>query len=103
MTKGWQKLAFTLTYASGSTTISHIAQLMQSDWAQEGIDASLQQMPVNQLFGEDTQSSPTKWNMGYWGAGWTSISSITTRSAATSLRQGREKILEDIRTTRWTN
>lgn len=71
MTKGGQKLAFTLTYASGSTTISHIAQLMQSDWAQEGIEASLQQMPVNQLFGEDTQSSPTKWNMGYWGAGWT--------------------------------
>ncbi|MHB1611867.1 MAG: peptide ABC transporter substrate-binding protein [Sulfobacillus sp.] len=71
MTKNGQKFAFTLSYASGSTTIAHVAQLLQSDWGQEGIDVSLQQMPINQLFGEMTQSTPTVWDMGYWGAGWT--------------------------------
>ncbi|WP_028962181.1 peptide ABC transporter substrate-binding protein [Sulfobacillus thermosulfidooxidans] len=71
MTKNGQKLAFTFTYASASTTLSHVAQLLQSDWAKEGIQVTLQQLPINQLFADDSQSSPSKWNMGYWGAGWT--------------------------------
>ena len=71
MTRHGQKLAFTFTYASGSPTLSHVAQLLQSDWGQEGIHVRLQPMAVNQLFSEDSQAHPTKWNMGYWGAGWT--------------------------------
>lgn len=71
MTRNGQKLTFNFNYAAGSTTISHVAQLLQNRWAKEGIKAHLQQLPVNQVFGQDTQSSPTKWNMGYWGAGWT--------------------------------
>lgn len=71
MTRNGQKLQFNFVYASGSTTISHVAQLMQNDWAQEGIKVTLQAMPVNQLFGSETQATPKVWSMGYWGAGWT--------------------------------
>ncbi len=71
MTRNGQKLSFIFNYASGSPTLSHVAQLLQSDWAQEGIEVKLQPMPINQVFSEDTQATPKKWNMGFWGAGWT--------------------------------
>ncbi len=71
MTRKGQRLSFTFTYASASPTLAHIAELLQSDWQKEGITVKLQPLPVNELFSEDTQASPTKWNMGFWGAGWT--------------------------------
>lgn len=71
MTKKGQALSFTLLYAAGSTTETHMMELIKNDWAQEGIQVTLQQMPINELFATTSQSDPTKWQMGYWGAGWT--------------------------------
>ncbi len=72
MMKNGQKLAFTVLYMAGSTTATHMMELIKADWALEGIDATLQAMPMNQLLSTDVQSEPTKWQMAYWGgAGWT--------------------------------
>ncbi len=69
MTKGSQTLAFNLLYASGSLTEADTVQLLKSDWAQEGVRVTLEQMPFDQLFAELSQSDPSKWQMGYWGTG----------------------------------
>lgn len=69
MTKGSEKLAMTLLYASGSLTEANTVQLIKSDWAKEGVQITLEQMPFDQLFAELSQSDPTKWQMGYWGTG----------------------------------
>jgi peptide/nickel transport system substrate-binding protein len=72
MTKGGQKLAFTVTYMAGSTTATRVMELIKSDWAREGISATLQTMPINEILATAVQSDPTKWQMAYWGgAGWT--------------------------------
>lgn len=71
MTNHGQKLAFTEIYAAGSTTLNNMMQLIKSDWAKEGIQVSLEQLPINEVLAETSQSDPTKWQMGYWGAGWT--------------------------------
>ncbi len=71
MTRGNQKLSFNFAYVAGSATVTAMAQLLKNDWAQEGIQVSLQQLPLNTLFGELSQATPQKWDMGYWGAGWT--------------------------------
>lgn len=71
MSKGGHKLAFTLLYAAGSDTETNMVQLIKSDWAEEGIDVTLQSMPIDSLLAETSQSDPTKWQMGYWNAGWT--------------------------------
>ena len=69
MTRGSQKLALTLLYAAGSVTESDTMQLIKSDWAQEGVQITLQQVPFDQLFAELSQSDPSKWQLGYWGTG----------------------------------
>lgn len=71
MTRNGQKLAFTLLYASGSTTETSMVELMKSDWAQEGIDVRLQSEPINDVLATASQSDATKWQMVYWGGGWT--------------------------------
>ncbi len=71
MTKNGQKLAFTMIYAAGSTTETHMVELIKNDWAQEGVQVTLQQMPINEVLATTAQSDATKWQMGYWGAGWT--------------------------------
>lgn len=69
MSKGGQSLKLTMLYASGSVTETDLMQVLKSDWAREGIQVSLQSMPLNQVFGEVSQSDPTRWQMGYWGTG----------------------------------
>lgn len=71
MTKGTDKLAFTMLYSSGSTTETDMVQLIKSDWAKEGIVVNLQQAPISEVLGTASQSDPTKWQMVYWGGGWT--------------------------------
>lgn len=71
MTKGSTRLAFTLTYVSGSNTVSDIAQLLKSSWAKEGIAVTLQSQPFDQIIAQANQSDPSKWNMVWWGGGWT--------------------------------
>ncbi|PSR21335.1 MAG: ABC transporter substrate-binding protein [Sulfobacillus acidophilus] len=67
MTRDGQKLAFTLTYTSGSDTYESIVQLLKSSWAQEGIDVTLDSMPFDNVVGEAVPSDPTKWVMLNWG------------------------------------
>lgn len=71
MTKGAQKLQFTFLIASGSTTDTNIAQLIQYDWAKEGVKVTLDQLPFNQVV--STIAAPTnkdKWDMVWWGGGY---------------------------------
>ncbi|AUW94075.1 MAG: peptide ABC transporter substrate-binding protein [Sulfobacillus thermotolerans] len=71
MTRQGRALRFNLIYGAGSPTETDMVSLIKAGWAQEGIDVSLQQMPQNQVFAMTAQSDPSKWQMGYWGAGWT--------------------------------
>lgn len=71
MTKNGQKLAFTLLYSSGSNTETSMVQLLKSDWAREGIDATLQSEPISLVLGTASQANAGKWQMVYWGGGWT--------------------------------
>ncbi len=69
MTRRGKTLSFTLLYSSGSTTETGIVQLLKQDWAEEGIDVSLQSLPLNQLFG--TMGISSKWALAYWNSGYT--------------------------------
>lgn len=71
MTKNNVPLAFTLMYASGSNSIRATAEVLKYDWAQEGVKVHLLPLPVNQVFANASQSDGSKWNMAYWGGGWT--------------------------------
>lgn len=71
MTKNGQKLAFPFIYVSGSQTVANMAQLLKTDWAKEGIQVSLQSLPLDELLGEAVPASAGRWAMAYWGAGWT--------------------------------
>ncbi|POB11485.1 peptide ABC transporter substrate-binding protein [Sulfobacillus sp. hq2] len=72
MEKHGVKLAFTLLYVSGSNSAANIVQLVKQDWAQEGIQVSLQSGPFDQVLSTAQQSDPQKWNMAFWGtSSWT--------------------------------
>ncbi len=70
MTKNGQKLAFNMLCSTGSTTFDNMAQLLKQDWAQEGIDVSLQPMG-GQAFGDiiGSAAQSPKWAMA-GGFGW---------------------------------
>lgn len=70
MTRGTQKLNLTFLYASGSNWVTHSAELMKSDWAQEGINVTLSSQPFNQVIALVGQQSANKWEIGWWGGGW---------------------------------
>jgi len=70
MEKNGQKLSFSFLYMSGSQTDTNIAQLVQQDWAKEGIQAQLRSEPFNQVIATASESTPSKWDMAWWGAGW---------------------------------
>lgn len=45
---------------------------MKQDWAQEGIDVTLQSGPFDQVLSTAQQNDPTHWNMAFWGTqSWT--------------------------------
>lgn len=71
MTRHGQRLAFPMLYASGSVTTTRMMELIKSDWAREGIQITLRQMPISELLGTINQSHPSGWAIGYWGGGWT--------------------------------
>lgn len=71
MTKGSTALRFTLTYVSGSNTDADIVQLIKSTWATEGIQVTLTPQPFDQIIAQANQTDPAKWNMVWWGGGWT--------------------------------
>lgn len=65
MTRGKEKLTFTLQYASGSQKFSQQATLLQEGWAQEGIQVSLVARTFNLLVKE--ASEPNQWEMMDFG------------------------------------
>ncbi len=70
MTKGSQKLAFTLDYTSGSNTLTSVVQTLQHNWQQEGIQVQLQSMAPNSLFGIMAPQTAAKWQAAIWQGGW---------------------------------
>ena len=70
MQRRGQKLSFSFLYMSGSQTDTNIAQLLQQDWAKEGVQVQLRSEPFNQVIATASPSTPTKWAMAWWGAGW---------------------------------
>ncbi len=70
MTKHGVRLSFPLIYASGSTTINDIVQLVKTDWAREGIHVSLVPEPYDNVI-QAMHANPAKWNAAFWGGGWT--------------------------------
>ncbi len=63
MTKGGVKFAFTMTYLTGSTSLTNMMEVIQHAWAKEGIQVQLKSMPVNELVAIANQSDPSKWSM----------------------------------------
>ena len=70
MTKNGVKFQFPLIYASGDQSITDTVQLIQQEWAKEGIKITLQSMPFSNLVATD-HGNPAHWDAAYWGAGWT--------------------------------
>ncbi|MCY0902109.1 MAG: peptide ABC transporter substrate-binding protein [Firmicutes bacterium] len=61
MTKGRQQLKFTMIFVSGTTSSTDAAEIMQQDWANEGIDVTLKPEPFSTFL---TMTS-TKTNYGW--------------------------------------
>lgn len=70
MTKNGQKLAFPVTYISSNKTLADMAQLIKSDWAQEGVQVTLNPLPASTFFADVTVKNPSAWAMAL-GGGWT--------------------------------
>jgi peptide/nickel transport system substrate-binding protein len=66
MVKNGQQLAFQFLVASGSTTNTNIAELIQADWAKEGIKATIKEEPFNQVIA----TNDTNFQFEWWGGGW---------------------------------
>ncbi len=66
MEKNGQKLEFQFLVASGSNTDTNIAQLITSDWAKEGIKATIKEEPFNQVIATTVKTYQFEW----WGGGW---------------------------------
>lgn len=71
MQKNGVKLEFTFLAISGDQAQSNKQQLLQHDWAKEGIKVNIQQGNFDQIISTANQQNPTKWAMADWGAGWT--------------------------------
>lgn len=69
-----QQLSFQMQYVSGPTATLQSVQLMQQDWAKEGIKVSLVPMPFANMLDYHTVSAASKWEIqagisyGYGGA-----------------------------------
>ncbi len=71
MTKGNLKLSFTLDYASGVTAVTNQVQLIKQDLAKEGVQVHLESQPFDTLIANTNQSNAKKWQVVWWGGGWT--------------------------------
>jgi len=58
-----QKLTFVMQYVSGTATTQTIVQLLQSDWAQEGIKVTLDPMPFASMVGLHDKADAAKWQI----------------------------------------
>ncbi|WP_346428481.1 peptide ABC transporter substrate-binding protein [Alicyclobacillus mengziensis] len=69
MTKGSQKMKFTMMYVSGSTSSTDAAELMKQDWAQEGVDVTLKPVPFSTFISVTSNPKDTSWDLAT-GSGW---------------------------------
>ncbi|MCL5115906.1 MAG: peptide ABC transporter substrate-binding protein, partial [Firmicutes bacterium] len=69
MTKNGIKLEFTMYAASGSNSYNNIDQLLQQDWAKEGIVAHIAYQPFDTVISYGT-SDASKWQVLNWNGGW---------------------------------
>lgn len=70
MTKGNQKLKFTMLFPSGTQSESDTAVVMKQDWAKEGIDVTLKPMPFSTLISVTSNTKdPSAWQIAT-GLGW---------------------------------
>ena len=61
MTKGSLRMSFTLQYPGGNLAVQNEMELLQSEWAVEGIKVTLEAVPFSTLVGN--LSEPSKWEM----------------------------------------
>jgi peptide/nickel transport system substrate-binding protein len=61
MTKGSEKMSFSLQYPSGDESTTEEMELLQADWAKEGVQVTLEPVPFATLVGN--LSDPSKWEM----------------------------------------
>jgi peptide/nickel transport system substrate-binding protein len=71
MTKGHVKLSFPVIYTSGTDLLTNEMSIIKQDWAQEGVQITLDSMPFNNVISTGTAATPSKWDMMNWGGGWT--------------------------------
>lgn len=67
-----QKLSFTVQFVSGIATTQSIVQLLQADWAKEGIQVTLLPMPFASIVGLHDKTDAAKWQIQAgvsWGYG----------------------------------
>ncbi len=69
MTRNGAALHFQLIYPSGSITDARIVQLIQSYWAQEGVQVTLRPMQKNSIYALSPGQST--WAASWAGNGWT--------------------------------
>lgn len=69
MTKGSQKLKFTMMFVSGSTTSQDSAELMKEDWAKEGVDVSLKPVNFSTFISITSNKTNHSWDLAT-GSGW---------------------------------
>ena len=70
MIKNGRKLAFTLDYTTGSSTLESIVQVLQQNWKSEGIDVQLNALAPNSLFSIMSPATAQKWQAAIWDGGW---------------------------------
>jgi len=63
MTKGHQRLAFVLQYASNTPAIQDQVELIQEGWAKEGVQLTLRPAPIGTLVAEN----PNQWTIMDFG------------------------------------
>lgn len=69
MTKGTQKMQWTMIYATGSESTVQMAQLMKADWGRIGVDVTLKGENFNQFISMTSDKTNTQWQLGV-GTGW---------------------------------
>ncbi len=69
MHKGSLSLQFVLDYVSGSSTAESIVELLQQDWAKEGIKVTLVPQPFDTIIAY-SPADASQWAMEFWGGGW---------------------------------
>lgn len=101
MTKNGIKLEFNMFAASGSTSYDAIDQLLQQDWAKEGIIVHIINRPFDTVINY-TQSNANQWAMLNWNGGWTYSSgypsggSLFLTGAAENVGQYNSKTLDNL-------